>query len=105
MFTQSFADSIKEQISNGELSEEQLQQIARCMWELSSIDLALMAVYAPDSSINIYIILFTKPFHIVKLKLFDGFSRLFYYLQFMVRCSMWIPTNYDTLPHLLYRPH
>ena len=49
MFTQSFADNIKEQISNGKLSEEQLQQIAGCMWELSSIDLALMAVYAPDS--------------------------------------------------------
>ena len=49
MFTESFADNIKKHISNSELSEDQIQQIAKCMWELSAIDIALMSAFAPDS--------------------------------------------------------
>ena len=49
MLTESFADNIKKQLSNGELSEDQIQQIAKCMWKLSAIDLALIAANSPDS--------------------------------------------------------
>ena len=49
MFTESFADIIKKQLSNGEISEDQLQQFTKCMWELSAVDLALMSAFAPDS--------------------------------------------------------
>lgn len=49
MLTKSFADNIKNQLNNGKLTEDQLQQIAKCMWELSAIDLALIDANNPDS--------------------------------------------------------
>ena len=49
MLTESFADNIKKQLNSGEISEDQIQQIAKCMWELSAIDIALMSAFAPDS--------------------------------------------------------
>ena len=49
MLTEIFADKAQKLISEGSITEEQSQQLFKCLWDLSAVDLALLAHQAPDT--------------------------------------------------------
>jgi len=48
MITESLLKELIEKLSSGELTQEQIEQFGKCLWDVSAVDLSLIAQHCPD---------------------------------------------------------
>ena len=48
MITDALLKELNKKLSSGELTQEQVEQFGKCLWDASAVDLLLIALYCPE---------------------------------------------------------